>query len=255
MRRMPADGIADPRQGAAVGRKRGPGRRHGFKKVYPVQGNEGRQAHEQDGTGYDDHGQFGKLPPVVAAGFFGGVGGPPRGGSGRLREMGDLVEQDGGGRQRDEPEYRRPVHAEVGDGGRREQRAEHEAAVAADGEEAQARALGGPGNLVGEARAFGMEQRRPDAAQGEYREDGPVGVEETGRRHSAPGEQHAQRDEPRLGKPVREIAEHRLDDGGETGIGEHQPGGGLVVESVRRDQERQQGGQGPAVHVARQMAQ
>lgn len=56
-----------------------------------------------------------------------------------------------------------------------------------------------------------------------------------------------------LEKLVGQIAESRLNNRGEAGEGEHQPGGGLIVETVRGDQKGQDGGQRAAVYVARQM--
>lgn len=68
-----------------------------------------------------------------------------------------------------------------------------------------------------------------------------------------PGQQDAHGNEPRLGKLVGQIAEGWLNNRGEAGEGEHQPGGGLIVETVRGDQKGQDGGQRAAVYVARQM--
>lgn len=68
-----------------------------------------------------------------------------------------------------------------------------------------------------------------------------------------PAKQDAHRNEPRLGKPVGQVAESRLDDRGEAGKGEHEPGGCLIIEAVRGDQEGQDGGQRAAVDVARKM--
>ena len=60
-----------------------------------------------------------------------------------------------------------------------------------------------------------------------------------------PASRDAHGNEPRLGKLVGQIAESRLNNRGEAGEGEHQPGGGLIVETVRGDQKGRMAGNAP----------
>ena len=220
----------------------------------PVERNEGIAAHKQDGPGNDCQRQLGEFLPVVFH-LFGFPGSFRAFGFGLLhaREVRDLVEEDDRHDEGYEAENGRAGHTERADGRYREHGAEYETAVAAYGKEAQACALGSAGNLIGETRALGMEQGRAHAAEGNGRENGPVAVQEADGSQPAPGQQDAHGNEPRLGKLVGQIAESRLNNRGEAGEGEHQPGGGLIVETVRGDQKGQDGGQRAAVYVARQM--
>lgn len=155
--------------------------------------------------------------------------------------MRDLVKEDQHHDQRDAAENDGAAHAERADGRYREERSHDESAVAAHGKNAQARALGGSGNLVGVARALRMEQRRADAADDHCRENGPVVLQKADGRQSPSGQKHTQRNEPGFGYPVGKIAEHGLDDRREAGKREHQPCRGLIGEAVAGDQKRQNG--------------
>ena len=102
------------------------------------------------------------------------------------------------------------AQAEYAQNARGQQRPQHKTAVAADGKDAQPRPLLLTRNLIGEERAFGMKQGRAHAAYGNGQKNGPVAGHKAHQGKTAAGQQHAQRDEPGLGKPVGQQSEHRL---------------------------------------------
>ena len=218
----------------------------------PVHGDVGIEAQEKDGARGDDQGQHAEGMPVVAR-FGLSCGGIALGDL--ALPAAHLEKEERGRAQGQQQEHGRAVQARHEGGPGHQQRPHHEAAVAAHGKDAHARALAVAGDKIGIAGPFGMEQGAAHAAEHEGEEDGPVTVQKTHQAQAAARQQHGQRHEPGTGVFVGQIAEYGLHQGRGGRIGEHQGACGLIVKAVGRGQIGHQRGQRAAVEVAAEVPQ
>jgi hypothetical protein len=167
-----------------------------------------------------------------------------------FQRQGEEGGHKGYGDKKDERAFEAPE--EEGGGG--EDRAGGDAGVAAYAEDAQAGAFFLAGDEVGEPGGFGVERGDADAADGDGQEEQPVGIDEAGGGQAEAGAENARRHEPGHGFLVGQVADERLDDGGDEVGRQDEGGGGGVAEVVLGDEERQDGGQGALVDVGEEMA-
>lgn len=132
------------------------------------------------------------------------------------------------------------LHAEGGNEKDGEQRAESEAAVAADGKDADAGTLLQAGNAVDHFCRFGVKNRGADSHERDKGKQEPVVGDKAGEAETDAGCDDAEGHEPVFCAAVGPIAENRLHDGGKERGGKHEPRYLLVVHAVFRNKKWQQ---------------
>ena len=117
---------------------------------------------------------------------------------------------------------------------------EREAGVAAQGEEAHPLPAASARDLVGEARPFGMEGRDAEAAERHRGCGGRVARRDADEGDAQPGEQDAERHQPRQRQAIGAQAEERLDGRRPDARDEDERAGGTVGDAALVDEEGQQ---------------
>ena len=117
---------------------------------------------------------------------------------------------------------------------------EREAGVAAQREEAHPLPAAVARDLVGEARALGMEGGDADAAEPHRRGGHRVVRAEPDERHAQPGQEDAERQQPRQREAIGAEPEERLDGRRADARDEDEHAGGAVGDAALVDEERQQ---------------
>ena len=145
------------------------------------------------------------------------------------------------------------VHAERRDEEDGEQRAEAEATVAADAEDAHALAARALRDAIDAAGSLWMEDGGRDAHDRDRSEDQPVVGDEARDGQRGAGKEDADGHEPLARALVGQIAEQRLNDGAQERRSKHQARDGRVVHAVEAYEERQQRRQRTRVDVIAQM--
>ena len=111
------------------------------------------------------------------------------------------------------------------------------------------------GDLIRGPVAFRVVGGNAEARHDDQREQSPVRGRETGQRHPRGRQQHRPRQEPPPRRPVRQVAEHRLDDRRRhAGDEQDRPGRG-VRQTEDSLEEREQGRQRPLIHVDDEVTQ
>ena len=130
---------------------------------------------------------------------------------------------------------------------------EREARVAAQREEAHPLPAAVAGDLVGEARPLGMEGRDAEAAERHRGRGGRIARRDADERDAQPGEQDAERHQPRQRQAIGAQAEERLDGRRPDARDEDERAGGTVGDAALVDEEGQQRGDRALGHVGARM--